>query len=517
MRKIREIFRLKYECRLSNRQIARSCSISHSTVGDYLKRFSEAGLSWLHARELDEEALNKMLFPLVPILEGGNSKPLPDWKIVDKEFRKKGVTLLLLWQEYHECYPQGYRYSQFCELYKKWKRKLHVSMRQNHKGGEKMFIDYCGQTVDVRNSHNGEVIKAQIFVAVLGASNYTYAEAHHSQNTTHWIGGHVRAFNYFGGVPEIAVPDNLKAGVKTPCRYEPVINRSYHQMARYYQMAVIPARVRKPKDKSKAEVGVQIVQRWILAVLRKRVFFSIQELNQAIKELLEHLNNREMKHLGQSRKELFESIEKPFLKPLPQNSYDFWEWGKATVPPDYHVKFDHNYYSVPYRYIQHRVDIRANERILEVFCKDKLIASHKRCYEKHFTSTRVEHMPKKHRKIAEVTPQHLMAWSQKVGISTHNLIECILSSERHPEQTYRQCLGILRLSSRYGEDRLEAACKRSLHFGIITYRGIASILKNGCESLSLPELDDGTEGGSHRLHHSNIRGVEYYGKEVATC
>lgn len=532
MRKIKEILRLKFDCDLSNRGIGRSCSTSHSTVADYISRFEESGLSWPVPPELDELSLERRLFPLDPMIKRNGTSREPEWKYIHEELRKKGVTLLLLWKEYLAENPKGYKYSQFCHLYKKWKKKLQVSMRQTHRAGEKMFVDYCGQRVEIKNRSQETVSEAPIFVAVLGGSNYVFAEAHLKQDISHWLGGHTRGFEFFGGVPEVVIPDNLKSGVKSPCRYEPSLNPSYHDMAKHYQVAVIPARVRKPKDKAKVEVSVQVVQRWILAVLRKRTFFSLQELNQAIKELLEDLNNREMKHLGKSRRELFESLEKPILKPLPPQPYTFWEWRRVKVPPDYHVKFDNSYYSVPSRYVEQTVDIRANQHLVEIYIKDKVIAYHKRSYEKNFVLTEVKHMPKKHRVIAEVNAQNLLNWSEKVGPKTNTIISRLLSSEMHPEQTYRKCLGILRLGGRYGEDRLEAACKRALHFGVNTYKGIEAVLKNGCDKLPLAlpidaEADaDADEAGKEQLqlpktlHHDNIRGSHYYQQELeeeVTC
>lgn len=533
MRKIKEILRLKFDCDLSNRIIARSCSISHSTVADYISRFEEAGLSWPLPPQMDELSLEQKLFPLDSMVRVNVSKNEPDWKTVHEELSKKGVTLLLLWKEYLAENPKGYKYSQFCQLYKGWKKKLQVSMRQTHRAGEKMFVDYCGQTVEIKNKFQETVSDAQIFVCVLGASNYVFAEAHVRQDIAHWLGGHVRGFEFFGGVPQVVVPDNLKAGVKSPCRYEPSLNPSYHDMAQHYQVAVVPARVRKPKDKAKVEVGVQLVQRWILAVLRKRAFFSLHELNKAIKELLKDINNREMKHLGKSRQELFESLEKPMLKPLPQHPYNFWEWKRVKVPLDYHVKFDNNYYSVPSRYVQSTVDIRANQHLVEIYSNDKVIAYHKRSYEKNFVITEVKHMPQKHRVIAEVNAEHLLNWSEKVGSQTNAIISRMLSSEMHPEQTYRKCLGILRLGGRYGEERLEAACKRVLHFGVTTYKGIEAALKNGCDKLPLPlplplpieadeadkDKDKDKEQLPKPLHHDNIRGSHYYdyNQEVITC
>jgi transposase len=343
MRKIAEVLRLKWECQLSNRAIARSCSISHSTVSEYLRRAQEAGLSWPLPAELDEDTLYELLFPKATRNPSSRVIPCPDWSWIHTELRKKSVTLRLLWVEYREAHPDGYGYSQFCALYREWSKHLNPSMRLSHKGGEKVFVDYAGQTVPLVDPHSGEVHETQIFIGVLGASNYTYAEAQESQQLANWIGAHVRLFAFLGGVPEIVVPDNLKAGVKHPSRYEPDLNPTYQDLAEHYGIAVIPARPRKPKDKAKVEVGVQVVERWILARLRNHTFFSLADLNRAIRELFDELNTRPMEHLERSRRELFEELDKPALGPLPEQPYEFADWKKATVNIDYHVEFDKHY------------------------------------------------------------------------------------------------------------------------------------------------------------------------------
>ena len=330
MRKIAKVLRLKWECGLSNRAIARSCSISHSTVAEYVRRAQEAGLSWPLPPDLGEDTLFERLFPQAAP-SGSRVIPCPDWPAMHSELRKKNVTLRLLWVEYREAHPDGYGYSQFCVLYRQWAKHLQPSMRLTHKAGEKVFVDYAGQTMPIVDPHTGEVRQAQIFIGVLGASNYTYAEAHASQELANWIGAHVRMFSFLGGMSEIVVPDNLKAGVKHPCRYEPDLNPTYQDLAEHYGIAVIPTRVRKPKDKAKAEVGVQVVERWILARLRNQTFFSLAALNQAIRELLSELNLRPMEHLGRSRRELFEELDQPALKPLPELAYEFAIWKKARV------------------------------------------------------------------------------------------------------------------------------------------------------------------------------------------
>ena len=504
MRKIREVLRLKWECGLTNRAIARSCSISHSTVGEYVRRAKEAGLDWPLPADLDEDKLFGLLFPQ-PSRPSSRVIPCPDWSLAHAELRKKSVTLRLLWVEYREAHPDGYGYSQFCALYRQWAKRLNPSMRLSHNGGEKVFVDYAGQTLPIVNPQTGEIRQAQIFIGVLGASNYTYAEAHWSQDLPNWTAAHVRMFAFFGGVPEIVVPDNLKAGVKHPCRYEPDLNPTYQDLAQHYGTAVIPARVRKPKDKAKAEVGVQVVERWILARLRNRTFFSLADLNQAIRELLDELNSRLMKHLGRSRRELFEMLDRPALKPLPELPYEFAVWKKARVNIDYHIEFQKHYYSVPHTLIREVVYVRATAYTIEVFFKNRRVASHRRTDRPGRHTTVTAHMPPSHQKYQEWSPERFIRWAQNIGPHTAQLVQALLSSRKHPQQAYRSCMGILRLAKRYGEDRLEAACRRALPAGIHSYKGVKNIL-----DAKLDQIEPEEPTAVVPTNHENIRGQTYY-------
>ena len=504
MRKINEVLRLKWECGLSNRAIGRSCSISHSTVSEYVRRAQAAGLTWPLPETLDEDALFRLLFPTT-LRSTSRVIPVPDWSQIHAELRRKGVTLRLLWIEYREAHPDGYEYSQFCALYRQWAKRLNPSMRISHKAGEKLFVDYAGQTVPVTDPHTGEIRQAQIFVATMGASNYTYAEAQSSQDIPNWIAGHVRAFSFLGGVPEIVVPDNLKAGVKHPCRYEPEINPTYQDLAQHYGTAVIPTRVRKPKDKAKVEVAVQAVERWILARLRNRTFFSLAELNQAIRELLAELNHRPMRHLGRSRRDLFQTLDQPVLKPLPDTPYEFALWKKARVNIDYHIEFDKHYYSVPYALIHQEVYIRATERTIEISFKNRCVACHPRSSARGRHTTISEHMPTAHQKYAEWSPERILGWAQTMGPFTAQLVDTLFDSRKHPEQAYRSCLGILRLGDRYSKERLESACRRALPAGIRSYKGIKSIL-----DAKLDQIEADQTTAATLPSHANIRGQTYF-------
>lgn len=504
MRKIQEVLRLKWESGLSNRAIARSCSISPTTVKEYIRRAQAAGLSWPLPESLDEDQLYRLLFPKAARCSQ-REIPEPDWQTIHTELRRRGVTRRLLWLEYREAHPDGYGYSRFCELYRLWARKLDPPMRLSHRAGEKMFVDYAGQTVRVIDPQTGEMLEAHIFVATLGASSYTYAEAHWTEDLPNWVAGHVRAFAYFGGAPEIVVPDNPKTGVKHPSRYEPDLNPTYQDLAEHYGTVVIPARVRKPKDKAKVEVGVQVVERWVLARLRNRTFFGLGELNLAIRELLEELNDRPMRHLGKSRRELFEALDRPALKPLPAEPYEFATWKKTKVSIDYHVEFDGHYYSVPHRLIGEKVFLRATERTVEVFHKHQRVASHPRSRARGRHTTKAEHMPPSHRYYAQWSPDRFLHWAEKIGPQTRALIERVLASRRHPQQAYRTCLGVLGLAKRYSQQRLEAACARALPAGIRSYKGLKNILDTHLDQVPLEEP------ASMSLDpHANIRGPSYY-------
>ncbi|MGB5568174.1 MAG: IS21 family transposase, partial [Sedimenticolaceae bacterium] len=406
MRKIQEVLRLKWSQGLSNRQIAKACGIARPTVGEYLRRAAEAGLAWPLPAGLDEANLERQLFPPPPSLPA-QVRGEPDWSLVHQELRRKGVTLFLLWQEYRETHPEGYQYSWFCDHYRAWQGKLDVVMRQDHRAGEKLFVDYAGQTMPVVDRGTGEIREAEIFVAVLGASNYTYAEATWTQGLPDWIGSHRRAFAFLGGVPELVVPDNLRAGVSKAHRYEPDTNPTYHDMASHYGVAVLPARVRRPRDKAKVEAGVLVVERWIVAALRHRTFFSLAELNAAIGRLLEKLNARPFKKLPGSRQQHFDSLDKPALQPLPAAPYEYAEWKKARVHIDYHVAVEGHYYSVPYALIKKQLDVRITQNTLECFYRGNRVASHRRSQQKGRHTTVPAHMPESHRQAGEWTPQRL--------------------------------------------------------------------------------------------------------------
>ncbi len=505
MRKVKEVLRLKFEGGQTNRRIARSCRISRPTVSDYLLRFGEAGLQWPAVAALDDATLEQKLFPPVAVAPTAG-RAVPDWSQIHRELRRKGVTLTLLWHEYKAAHPEGFQYSWFCDQYRAWTRKLDVVMRQEHRGGEKLFVDYAGQTAEVVDQRTGEIRQAQIFVAVLGASSYTYAEATWTQQLPDWIGSHVRAFEFLGGVSELLVPDNLRSGVSKAHRYEPDLNPTYADLASHYGVAVLPARVRKPRDKAKAEAGVLLVERWILAVLRHRTFFSLAELNREIARLLEQLNTRPFKKLSGCRRELFEQLERPALRPLPAEPYEFAEWKKVRVNIDYHVEIEGHYYSVPYQLVRKALEARYSERTVECFHKGQRVASHPRSHLKGRHTTLPEHMPTAHRRYAEWTPQRLIRWAEKTGPATASMVQTILERRVHPQQGFRSCLGIMRLGKRFGEQRLEAACRRALTLGACSYKSIESILRQGLDRKAFPEQQDLELG----IAHENIRGSDYY-------
>jgi transposase len=498
MRKIQEVLRLKWECKLSNRAIARSCSISHSTVQEYLQRAALAGLQWPLSEPLTEDELFQRLFPTRLSVE---AKPdaLPDWTQVHAELRKHNVTLKLLWTEYKQAHPDGFQYSQYCERYRHWATTLNPPMRLVHKAGEKLFVDYAGETVPLVDPQTGEITPAQIFVAVLGASSYTYAEAQLSQELEHWIGGHVRALAFIDGVPLVVVPDNLKSGVKHPSRYEPDLNPTYQELARHYGFAVIPARVRRPRDKAKVEVGVQVVERWILARLRHQTFFSLASLNQAIRLLLDELNQRPMAHLQKSRQELFDAVDHPALHPLPSTPYEFARLKTCRVNIDYHVEYNQHYYSVPYALIHAEVTLRATERTVEILHKNRAIATHPRSDAPGRYTTQSAHMPVRHQKALEWSPERFVRWAEDIGPATTQMIQAVLVGRRHPEQAYRTCLGILSLAGRFDKTSLEQACQQGLAAHLLSYREIKGWLER-----------PGANSAERLAVHGNIRGEKYY-------
>jgi len=506
MRKIKEVLRLKWHHGHSNKQIALSCKISRTTVSEYLNRAEKAGITWPLDTALDDGALEALLFPVkstIPFSE----RSMPSMEHLHRELRRKGVTLQLLWYEYKEANPDGYQYSQFCHLYRQWRKKLDVTLRQEHRAGEKLFVDYCGQTVPIINPVTGEITQAEIFVAALGASSYTFSEATPSQELPFWIRSHVHAFEFFGGVPEILVPDNLKAGVTNPCRYEPDINPTYQDLAEHYATAVIPARVRRPRDKAKAESAVFVAERWILAALRNHTFFSVAELNRAIAKELVKLNNRKFQKLDTTRRELFESLDKPALKPLPARPYEYATWKKAKVNIDYHIEIDRHFYSVPYQLAREHVDVRMTATTVEILFKNKRVASHPRSYRQGGFTVLHEHMPKSHQRHLEWTPSRIIHWAGKNGPKTEKLVTHIMESRTHPEQGFRSCLGIMRLATHYSPERLEKACHRALSIKALSYKSVKSILKNGLDQQAL--LFDQPDH-QPELNHNNIRGKKYY-------
>ena len=504
MRKITEALRLHFEHARTNREIAQAIGTSPTTVGQYLRRAREAGIAYPLPEGLDDTAIESRLFP--PVVSADVVRFEPDWTWVHREMRRKSVTLDLLWQEYKAEHPDGYRYSWFCERYRQWAGKLSVSMRQTHAPGEKLFVDYVGQTLPIIDASTGEIRQAQLFVAVLGASNYTYAEATWTQKLPDWIGSHVRTFEFLGGVTEIIVPDNLKSGVKHASYYDPEINPTYRDFARHYGVAVLPARPYKPKDKAKVEGGVLIVERWILARLRNQRFFSLAEANRAIAELLALLNQKPFKKLPGCRHSAFLEMDCPVLKPLPQSRYEYAEWKTARVGIDYHIEVAGHYYSVPYRHARQPVEVRITATTVEAFYRGQRIAAHILSPLKGRHTTLDAHMPPQHQAIAGWNDQRLLDWAQGIGSSAEAAVQIMLGSRKHPQQSYRACLGVLRLAKGFGNDRLNAACARALKLNAAGYRSIHSILKN---SLDKQQSAIATQA-SLPLDHANVRGPDYY-------
>jgi transposase len=509
MRKIKEVLRLHFEHQQSARQIAKSCGIARSTVKEYLDRTQKTGIPWPLPAEWDDAALENRLFPPVPLIPP-EKRQMPPMEYLHQERKKKGVTLQLLWHEYKEGNPEGYQYSQYCELYRKWLDKLDVCLRQEYRAGEKLFVDYAGQTLPIHDPLTGQTQEAYLFVATLGASNYTFAEATLTQDLPSWIQSHVHAFEFFNGVAEILVPDNLKTGVNHPCRYEPDINPTYSDLAEHYGAVVIPTRIAKPKDKAKVESAVLIAERWILAALRNQRFFSLEELNQAIREKLQDFNHRKFQKLDATRKELFENLDRPALNPLPEKPYEYADWKKARVNIDYHIEVDGHYYSVPYQLVKESVEIRFTSTTVEVLFKNRRVASHARSYRRGGFTTLKEHMPKAHQQYLEWTPSRIIRWAAQAGPHTEKLVTQILESKPHPQQGFRSCLGIIRLGKQYPKERLEAACAYALSIHGFSYKSVQSILKNGLDQKHtlLPKRQESTL--PLPLLHPNIRGKEYY-------
>jgi transposase len=496
---------LKHALGASKRQIAVSVGVSRSTIGEYLRRAAVVGITWPVPEGLDDAELERRLFTPAAF-EGHPEQPLPEWNQVHKELKRRGVTLLLLWEEYRGEHADGYGYSRFCDLYRRWRKTISPTMRQTHGPADKLFVDFAGDTVAVFDGSTGEQRRVQIFVAVLGASNYTFAQARWTQGLPDWIGAHVDALRAIGGVPKAIVCDNLKAGVTAACRYEPGINRTYQELAEHYDTAILPTRPRKPRDKAKVEGAVLIVERYVLARLRNRRFFSLIDLNVSIREIVADLNAKIMRKLGVSRYELFAQIDRPALKPLPTAPYQYAEWKRCRVAPDYHVEIADHYYSVPSRLIREEVEARITDTTVEVLHKGTRVASHARSSVRHRHTTVAEHMPSAHRRYAAWTPAKMMCEAGKIGTATIALVEAIMQAKPHPEQGFRACLGILQLARSYGSARLEAACRRGNDIGARNYGSIKSILQHGLDKAYANE----TPPDEPPIQHGNIRGSGYF-------
>ena len=505
MKKILETLRLREQLGFTNRQIADVIKASPTTVGDYLRRADMAAIDYSAGVELGHELLEQRLFP--PALPSNVKRPQPNWAYIHSELKRKHVTLDLLWREYKQTHVEGLEYSSFCENYRRWAGKLNVSMRQHHAPADKLFVDYAGATIDVVDGTTGEVRQAQLFVAVLGASNYTFAEATWTQSIADWVGSHVRSLNFFGGSPRCVVPDNLKSGVTRAVFFEPTINETYADWARHYGIAILPTRVAKPKDKAKVEGAVLIAERWIIAALRNEQFFSLSALNRTIATLLASLNTRPFKKMTGSRLSAFEALDKPELLPLPSQPYEFADWQKRRVGIDYHVEVDGHYYSVPYQHAKEEVLVRIGEKTVEAYLRGKRIASHLRKHSKARHTTAPEHMPENHKAIADWTPAKFRIQAQKIGPHTLAVVEHQLNTRKYPEQAYRSCVGILRHINTHGKEALEQACELALQINSANYRSISSILKTGKAKTTEPQSQTETLLPEH---HSNVRGADYY-------
>jgi transposase len=504
MQQILEILRLRFEGKHSYREIAASVNCGSSSVGECLRRFSCAGLSWPLPVGVDEVELQSRLYP--PSADGSTVKQMPDWVSIQHELKKKSVTLMLLWLEYRQSHPHGHQYSQFCHHYKQWAKSVDVVFTNHHRAGEKVFVDYAGQTIPIWDAAKGTCQPAQIFIGVLGASSYAFVEASLSQKTSDWIASHKRMFAFFGGVAAIWVPDNLKSAVTTPCRYDPVINPAYYSMAKHYDASVIPARAKKPRDKAKAEAGVLHVERRILAKFRNRKFFSIDEVNQAISEELEFLNAEKFQKIAGSRQSLYEEIDRPALRPLPQNPFEISEYKLARVNINYHVELERHHYSVPYTYVQKEVMIRHTTTTVEISYKGQIISKHLRTYKPGYTTLDL-HMPTKHQAHVKWTPERMVRWVGEAGANTTKVAEKILASRRHPEASFATILGMIRLGDKFGKHRLEGACLRALEHNTVSYRSLKNILS---AKLDQSASSDDAQTQHSPISHENIRGPEYF-------
>lgn len=509
MRKVKEVLRLRFGLGLTQEQIAVSCNIAQSSVHRYLERAAAAGLSWPLPDDYDDRRVEELLYPTRAGYEPRTIRPLPDFLAIHQQLQaSKHVTLQLLWEEYREGNPSGYGYSRFCQLYELWRRQQNVVLRQEHRAGEKVFVDWAGATIPVYDRDTGLCEPASLFVATLGASSYTFAYATPSQEMSHWIDCHVRAFEFFSGTPKLVIPDNAKTAVDRVCRYEPDLNRTYHKMALHYGVGVLPARPYRARDKAKVENAVLVAERWIIAALRHHKFFSLAELNEAIAALLERLNQRRFRKREGSRASLFAEVDRPALQSLPGERYEFAQWKTVRANIDYHVEINRHFYSVPYQLTGQKLEARFTATTVEIFHRGIRVASHLRSYSPYQATTVHEHRPKSHQAHLEWTPSRLIHWAEAVGSATAQVVSTILENKPHPEMGYRACLGIMRLAKVYSIERLEAASQRALLLGACSYRSLKSILSRSLDRQSTLESPPDKPGP----RHENIRGGEYYGQ-----
>lgn len=504
MRQLRYLLRLHHDG-VSAREIGRRLGVARSTIQDNLKRAVAAGLAWPLADDITDEALEHRLFGRAGAPTGQRRRVEPNWANLVRELKRPGVTMMILWEEYREVHPEGYGYSRFCDLLREFERRLTPVMRQHHVAGEKAFVDYSGKRIAITDPATGEIRDAEIFVGVLGASNLTYAEATWTQQLADWTGAHVRMFRFFGGLPKLLVPDNLKSGVNKASFYDPEINRTYGAMAAHYSVGILPARPRMPRDKAKVEAGVRFAQTYILGRLRQQTFFSLAECNEAIALVMRRMNERPMRKLGVSRRELFEKIERGALNALPADDWEFAEWRRARVGLDYHIEAHDFFYSVPHTLIRAEVDVRITARTVEIFHRGRRVGVHPRRYMGRKHGTDPDHMPSSHRRYADWTPDRFRRWAGKIGPNTEGLISAVLASRPHPEQGFRTCLGILRSYRGLDAARVEAISARAVELGILNCRGIAALLARK------PDNAAAKEGSRTTLFdHANLRGPGYY-------
>ena len=504
MRKIRQVLRLHHESKQSRRSIARSLGLSRDAVADYLTRAAAAGIQWPMAPEIDDAELEQRLFPPVSASKTGR-KPEPDWAMIHQELKRKGATLMVLHEEYLAEYPAGLSYSLFCQRHQEFMHLLKRSMRQIYVAGERVFVDYAGPTLPLTDRVSGFIRQVQIFVGVLGASNYTYAEGHLSQSLPNWIAAHVRMFQFFGAVPAVVVCDNLKSAVNKASRHEPVVNATYQNLADHYDTVILPARPYKPKDKSKAENGVLIVERWIMFRLRKRVFHSLAELNEAIAELLADLNNRPFQKLPGCRRSAFEQLDRPAMQPLPASPYQYAEFRKVRVGLDYHVEFDGCHYSVPYQLKDKEIELRITESMLEVLARGKRVASHMRQIGMSKV-TDPQHMESAHRHFGLWQAEEALAWAGRTGVNVRRFLEQLLANLKTHEHGYRADNSLKKLAKEYGEERLDSACQRAIEIGASSPASVRSILRSQLDK----QASTSEERQEASFDHDNVRGSTHY-------